>query len=62
MASTVKYKRLHRRVSALLGELDKFIAEELGDESNWREHELAPVRSSIAHAEWVLAGLGTGRD
>ena len=62
MASTEKYKWLHRRVSALLRDLDNFIAEEIGDDSNWREHELAPVRSSIAHAEWVLSSIGAGRD
>jgi len=62
MAPTVKHKWLHRRVSALLRDLDDFIAAELNDESNWREHELAPVRSSIAHAEWVLADIGAGLD
>ena len=62
MISTPKYKWLHRRVSALLREIDNFITEELGDDSNWREHELAPVRSSIAHAEWVLAGIEADRD
>jgi len=62
MVPTLKYKWLHRRVKALLRDLDDFIAEELGEDSNWREHELAPARSSIAHAEWLLADIGTSLD
>ena len=59
MSSIERHNWLHLRVGALLRDLDDFIAVETGDESRWREHELAPVRSSIAHAEWLLRGADT---
>lgn len=49
-----KYSWLRVRINELLNDIDGFIVDELGDICDWRAHELAPLRASINHAEWLL--------
>ncbi len=56
MSNSISYSRLHLGAQELLRQVEALIADDLGDLAHWSEHELAPVRSSLAHVEWLLAG------
>ena len=60
VTKTKKYASLHLNVTVLLRELDALITADLGDTAHWTEHELAPVRSSLRHAEWLLGDVLEG--
>ena len=55
LANSARYSSLHAGVKALLREVETIIESDHGA-MHWTEHELAPVRSSLVHVEWLLGG------